>query len=250
MRCFLIVVATVWSVSFVAAQKMSETQEVLRNLEGEGATYKGQIILNNGAEHTGTITYNDRTGILTFKSDSKTGTYSARNLNGFSFYDPDTHKERTFFSMESETRDGGQLTSQFFEVIRQYKDFAMVTKVDPVAINKRTGVVEAAIGGDYSQTRVVVSSAMTVYFINENLSLRPYLEVSWKDVSHINKLFNWDWFAGQSTRVRIIDRDLPKEIMGDNYKKVDKYAREKELHWDDRDGLVALLDYYDTLVDN
>jgi hypothetical protein len=249
MRRFLIIAAALCSAGYGSAQKLSEAQAILKTLEGEGSTYEGRIVLNDGTEEQGTITYNDRTAIVSFKSGSHTGTYSARNLTSFDFYDNDARQQRTFFSMEYETRDGGSRTSQFFEIVRQYTHFAVLTKTDPVSINKKTGVVEALALGDYEQNRVVVSNAMTIYFISEDLSVQPYLEVSSKDVSHVNRLWRWDFFSGESTRVRILDNDLPKKLMGDHYKKVVEYIKRNKLDWGRKDDLISILDYYDSLTD-
>jgi len=228
---------------------MKETQEILSNLEGDHSSYMGTILLNDGTKARGMISYNDRTAVVSFKSNSKSGTYNARNLTGFEFYDSTARSLRTFYSMEYEMRDGGSRTLQFFEVVRQYKDFAVMIKVDPISIKKRTGVVEASVLGDYARNRVVVSNALTVYFINESFGIRPYFEVATKEVSHINKLWNWDIFAGETTHVRVLDKDLPKELMGDSYKKVDKFAKEKKLYWEDKNGLLEILDYYESLQD-
>lgn len=249
MRHFLIIAAVLCTACFASAQKPSETEAVLRNLQSDAPTYDGRIFLANGTEEKGTVSYNDATAVVSFKSDSKSGTYNARNLSGFEFFDDDQEIKRSFFSMEYEMRDGGSRTSQFFEIVRQYKDFAIIIKTDPLSIKKKTGVVEAAVLGNYERTRVIVSNAMTVYFINEDLSVRPYLEVSSKEVSHINKLWGWDIFAGESSKVRILDHDLPKQLMGEHYKKVVAFMRERKMHWDNKDDLLAILDYYDSLVD-
>lgn len=248
MRHFLLITIALCYAGFAEAQKYSETTEILSNIEGDGASFDGRIILNDGTVESGTITYNDRTAVVSFKSDAKTGTYSARSLAGFEFYDHSIDQDRKFFSMEYEMRNGGARTSHFFEIIREYKTFAVVIKLDPIAIRKRVGVVEAVVGGNYEKTRVVVSNAMTVYFFNEDLSIRPYLEVSSKSVSHINKLWGWDIYSGESTKVRILDYDLPKILMGDKYKEVVSYMKKNKLHWDQKDELIQVLDYYNSLV--
>lgn len=148
-------------------------------------------------------------------------------------------------------RDGGQRTSQFFEVLRQYKDFALIVKTDPLAVKKKIGVAEA-LGGSYERNRVVTSYATTIYFVNDNLGVRPYLEHQTKDVSHFNKLWNWDYFLldGQRTRLRVIDKHLPKDVLDTLYEKVDDYADKGHLYWDVKDDLIQILDYYETLLDN
>lgn len=249
MRHFVILVMVLCSVFYASGQKYSETTGILMNLQSDDPSFKGRIFLSDGTEETGIISYNDATAVVSFLSDTRSGTYNARNLSGFEFFDDSLRQTRTFFSMEYEMRDGGSKTSQFFEIVRQYKNFAVIIKTDPVSIRKRTGVVEATIFSDFERTRVVVSNAMTVYFINEDLNVRPYLEVSSKEVSHINKLWGWDIFAGESTRTRILDHDLPKKLMGIHYKKVVAFMRERKLFWDRKDDLIEILDYYDSLVE-
>lgn len=253
MRWLLLVAVSLCFTNGAVSQTKKEAQQLLRNLEGDATMYDGHIILSDGSEEDGTITYNDRTGVVSFKSDSKTGTYNARNLNGFDIYDPETHEQRSFFSMDYEMRDGGQKVGQFFEIVRQYKDFAVLVKTDPLTFDRKISLQEAFFLGTYEgiQNRMEVIQVMTVYLISEDLGVRPYMEYQTKEVKHVNQyIWSWHFLDGKFTKLKILDRRLPKELMGASYDKVDDYADANNLEWNVKDDLVKILEYYDTLMEN
>lgn len=214
------------------------------NLEGDAASYDGRIILTSGEEAIGQIVYNERTGVVTFKSGNKSGTYNARHLNGFNFYDPLLGSERIFFSLEFELQDTGQSGDQFFELIRQYKTFAVMIKTDAVASKRRMEIVGTSIDKD----RVDLSIVTTVYFVNDNVNIRPYLELSSREITQFNNWWTWHILDSQTKKAKIVDKQLPRSLMGRHYNKVDRFADDKNLEWNDQRGLIEILDYYDSIV--
>lgn len=251
MRWPLIIITTL-SVTSIFAQTRKEATHVLQNLDGDKRNYDGSIVMNDGSEQKGIISYNVRTAILSFNSDAKTGTYSARNVRQFEFFDPELNIDRLFYSMEYEMPDGGQPANQFFEIIRQYKDFAVIGKTDPVVFKKKRTAFDVLIVDDVRRPNTIeVYYTTTFYFVSADLGIQAYLQFQVTDVERIND-YIWDIFKDRKERTRkeILDLQAPKNLMGVHYKQVVAYARKNRLDWDEVDDLLAITDYYNSLVDN
>ncbi|MEJ0030954.1 MAG: hypothetical protein WDO15_11515 [Bacteroidota bacterium] len=112
---------------------------------------------------------------------------------------------------------------QFFEVVREYKDFAVISKTNSLSLSS-------------------TSEITTLYFMHAaDFTVKPFLEVLDREVK-------WKIFDANKTQIRVLDSDLPKEIMGENFEKVKAFAKERKLVWHVKDSLISILDYYDSLV--
>jgi hypothetical protein len=176
----------------------------------------GKIMLNDGTEAQGKVAYNDVTGVVSFESETNSGSYNARNIISFQYLD------KHFYSIPYWSSTG--VVRQFFEVLREYKDFAVISKT-------------ALLSGGSS------SELTTLYFMRAaDLTVKPFLEILDREVK-------WRIFDSNKTQIRVLDSDLPKEIMGKNFEKVRAFARERNLVWHVKGSLISILDYYDSLVE-
>lgn len=178
----------------------------------------GSILLPDGTRHKGKLIYDVRTSLVSFESNGVWRKYNAQTLAGFEF----NNKKREFYSIPHRSSQGG-VVKQFFEVVREYKDFAVVSKTNMLSQN--------------------TSSEVTIFYfvLASDRSVMPYLEVLDREVK-------WQIFDANRTQVRILDNDLPETIMGDNFDKVKAFAKERKLVWHVKDSLLSILDYYDSLL--
>jgi hypothetical protein len=189
-------------------------------LDGNGQWSEGRILLNDGTESRGHVKYNDRTGVVSFQSAEKSGSYHARNLAGFEIFGKD---RRQFYSIPLYSSSGN--AKYFFEVIREYKDFAVISRTSMLSHH-------------------TASELTTLYFFRaSDMQITPYLEVLEREVK-------WRIFDANKIQVRVLNATLPKEIMGENFTKVKAFAKERRLPWHVVDSLISILDYYDSLVSN
>ncbi|MEJ0030952.1 MAG: hypothetical protein WDO15_11505, partial [Bacteroidota bacterium] len=74
-----------------------------------------------------------------------------------------------------------------------------------------------------------------VCFIEQNQIL-PYLAIKTREVENLSG----HGLRNNSSRkhTRVVDPGLPKRIMGDKYKLVNKYASSKNLSWNNKDELA------------
>lgn len=184
---------------------------------GDVGWAEGTVLFDDGTEEKGQLRYNSRTGVVSFESVSRSRSYHARNLAGFAFKDG----QRQFYSIPYRSKNGD--VRQFFELVREYKDFAVISRTSMLSQNTS-------------------SELTTLYFLRaSDRSVMPYLEVLDREV----KL---RIFEANKIQVRVLDPSLPEVIMGDNFAKVQTFAKERKLVWHVTDSLLSILDYYDSLL--
>jgi len=177
--------------------------------------FEGSIILNDGTRDKGLVNYSSLTGIVSFESAKNSGRYNARNITGFEY------NKKQFYSIPYQSSSG--IVKQFFEVVREYKDFAVISKTD--LLSQRS-----------------VSEVTTLYFMRaSDFKVMPFLEVLDREVK-------WRIFNANKVQVRVLDATLPETIMGENFDKVRAFAKERKLAWHVKDSLISILDYYDSLT--
>ena len=175
----------------------------------------GNIVLNDGTYLDGRLSYNKATGIVSFQSETSSCSYNARNIIGFRYLD------KHYYSIPYLASSG--VVKQFFEVVREYKDFAVISRTNTLGLSS-------------------TSEITTLYFMRAaDLTVTPFLEVLDREVK-------WRIFEANKTQVRVLNSTLPKEIMGENFEKVRAFAKERKLVWHVKDSLISILDYYDSLV--
>ena len=94
-------------------------------------------MLNGGTELKGLVRYNGKTGVVSFESGRDSRSLTSRNLTGFEYFDERQSRQRIFYSLPYEDPVNNTEASLFFEVLRQYKDFAMLAKTDPLDVKQR-----------------------------------------------------------------------------------------------------------------
>jgi hypothetical protein len=182
---------------------------------------EGSIVLNDGTTSKGLVSYSNLTGVVDFESlggdvrQSQSARYNARNIAGFAY------NGKQYYSIPFRSPSG--VVKQFFEVVREYKDFAVISKTD--LLSQRS-----------------VSEITTLYFMRaSDFQVMPFLEVLDRDVK-------WRIFDSNKIQVRVLDSTLPEIIMGENFGKVRAFAKERKLAWHMKDSLISILDYYDSLI--
>ena len=90
---------------------------------------------NDGSEAKGLLKYNDKNGLLSYENGSDSRTFTARNVVGFEFFDEGMRKQRIFYSFPYEDSQNNIKRPLFFEVIKEFESFAVLSKVDPLEID-------------------------------------------------------------------------------------------------------------------
>jgi hypothetical protein len=205
---------------------------------------EGSILLNDGEELKGLIRFDDRLGIVNYVNGDDSKSFTPRRVTAFEFFDEVASKQRIYYSIEHEDPVNNAKQPLFFEVLKDFKSFAVMSKVDPIKVEDRTtnvgGGVPTGAGfapsPGYSSTVTIISQTETIYFLSENGAIEPYIQVIRKVVNRERK------------KNKFVDRDVIEKYFTEaELESMRKFAEEQNLDFRVKDDFIAILDYAITL---
>ena len=201
--------------------------------------YEGKVILEDNRQFAGSVSYNYLEGIMHFKSDTDTRTCTARNILGFDFFDDDLGDRRVFKSILLEGEDGVQAPA-FFEILKEFEHFAVLSKVSSLETVKRTYPTDPIRSSTPTGwVHKSVQQKETLYIFDDRGIVRPYLRVFHEEGSGKRRMMSNEKF---------IKKDLLKEYIGKTYPELEDYAKKNELSFKNKDELLAILDHYELIL--
>jgi len=205
---------------------------------------EGSIMLNDGTELKGLVRYNSKTGVLTYENGTVSGSYLSRNVIAFEFFDDQKNLQRVFYSLEYEDPSNSVKRWLFFEVVKEFGNFAVLSKNDPLTAKSDPGAwyFDQTYPDQQINRRVVYQQVETIYFMNGAGEIKPYLRVKNKMID------NTAWFDRNSSREKIVDKDLLEEFTGVHYPQIKKFIKDNQLFLDYKEDLLRVLDYYSELI--
>lgn len=206
----------------------------------------GSIILNNGTELIGKVRFNAFEGILSFQNGKDSRSLRANSVQTFEYHDPRTNSKRTYFTIPQEDDVNGLVRPMFFEVIRQFENFAVLAKITPIAAQEITNR-SPSMDPNFDQSPLYTNKFIKLeykeefYVLSESGDLEEFAEM--KRIMTKGQLFDKN-----AKHTKITDRHVLKQHFAPHYEAMEKYAKENDLEWDEREDMVKLLDYYKNLV--
>lgn len=91
---------------------------------------EGSIMLNDGNELKGVIKYNDNTGVLNYENGNVSRSLTSKSVAGFEFFDEGQNRQRIFYSLLFDDPATNVKKHSFFEVLIEFKTFAVLSKRD------------------------------------------------------------------------------------------------------------------------
>lgn len=207
--------------------------------------FEGSLLLNNGREYTGLIKYNDKSDIVSIENGRIAKSYTARHVKAFEFFDEIENKQRVFYAVDIEDRIYNVKRPLFFEVLVELKDFAVLSKVAPIRIDKREYATPAMFNpatGGFSAGRYygypsTISHTETIFLMSKEGELRPFLEIKEKEINGM--------FVDRSVvKNKILDEDLLMRFTGPHYTQLLRFAEKNELNIKEKKDLISLLKHY------
>ena len=235
----VILLSSTFSVS--GQEKINE--ELMPDIEwGEGS-----IMLNDGTEIKGLIRYNDKNGLVSYERGNDNRSFTARSIMGFEFFDHVLQRQRVFYTIQ---HDDGKATGKrplLFEVLKDFKDFSVLSKMNPVEIKQKqnqhtvwNGTTNITVDGG---TTTHINHTETVYILDETGELKPYLEITRKVVDRL-------WYDRTRMKSKVIDEDVFKSHFTEpGYSKMLQYAKAENLEFTIKEDLLKILEYYKGLED-
>lgn len=244
MKYLICLVVAVWSVCQAGAQDEKGARwELLNDKTGWS---EGSILLSDNSQITGMVKYNDREGVLSYYDGDNKRVFGPRSVLGFEFFDDAQQRQRVFYTLDYEVQ--GSKKPMIFEVLREFKTFAVLVKFDPVQSEYRTSTwSNPNTGRGYSSPgmsgggRTVLTQTETVYFMGTDGEVEPYFQ------NTVEQNGMRSLFTGKDDRVKskVIDRDLLEKYTGPElYAKLTAYAKETDLKFKTQDDLLKILDHH------
>jgi len=202
---------------------------------------EGSLVMNDGTELKGVIRYNDTEGgVVSFEGGSRSGSWTPRSVAGFEFFDEVKKRQRVFFTLDFDDDKTGKRPT-FFEIIKDFKTFAVLAKMDPINIKKKNDVLFDG-GKGHRSTKTVVQQTETIYFMDADGLVHPYMKVTRKMADH-------DFYDRTKFKNKLVDEDLIKKYLKEpGYSQTIKYADDNELDLGVKDDFIKALDYYEQLI--
>jgi hypothetical protein len=211
--------------------------------------FDGSLMLTSGKELRGLIKYNDKTDIVSVENGQLSKSFTARHVRAFEFFDEVNKQQRIFYSVEIEDRIYNVKRPLFFEVLADLKDFALVSKVAPIRIDKREYATPAMFNpatGHFSAGRYygypsTISYTETLFLLSKEGEMRPIIEISQREIDGM--------FIDRSiTKNRILDEEAFKRFTAPHYGQLMHYAKKNDLSLKEKPDVIALLQYYKELA--
>jgi hypothetical protein len=234
------------------AQKTKK--EEARLLSDRSEWFEGSIMLTDGNELKGLVKYNDRNGVLSYQDGTDARVFTPLRVAAFEFFDESAQKQRIFYSLTHEDSETNVERPLFFEVLKEYKTFAILSKADRLEVDQKnvpssfnnlnpaTGAVDPLAN---SEVRLVVSQTETIYIMKSTGEINPYYKVVNTQDGTKSLIV-----AGRDTKTKnkMIDRDLLEEFIApSDYEKLSQYADANNLSFKKKNEFLKILDYYDEI---
>jgi hypothetical protein len=183
------------------------------------------------------VRYNDLEGVLMYKfhsNQSDIKSLRASDVTGFNYLDT-TQTQRIFISIPYDVQENGTMVPSFFEVLKEYKRFALlsvklplqgITKVNPIPSKYNSGPHRSV------QQREVIC------IFDDNGNLRPYLEITSQEAQGSRKI---------KSQEQIINADLLREYLGNDFNQLEEFSFKNNLSFKKKEGLLTIFDYYDKI---
>lgn len=213
--------------------------------------FEGSILLNNGTELKGLVKYNDKNDIVCLETAHDSKSLTARSVKAFEFYDESMQKQRVFYAVAIEDRQNNVKRPVFFELVMDLVEFALLSKLSPIKIEKREYSTPAMFNpgtGSFSSGRYygypsTVSHTETLFVYTKEGLIRPYLQIVEKDIDGM-------FFDRSVIKNRVIDDNAIKIHTSPYFGQLEWYARKNALRFEEKNDLIAILKYYDELKQN
>ena len=230
--------------SQVAFSQISVEEELLAGPEW----FTGSLMLNNGKEHHGLIKYNDRTDIVCLENGRESKSFTARHVKAFEFFDEVERKQRMFYAVEVEDRVNNIRRPLFFELLMDTKEFALISKVAPIRIDRKEYTTPAMFNpatgsfnaGRYYGYPATISQTETLFFFSKEGEIRPYLEIKEKEIDGM-------FYDRSIVKNKILDEAALEQYTNRHYKKLISYAKQNALDIKEKKDLMSLLSYYNQI---
>jgi hypothetical protein len=203
---------------------------------------EGSIILNDGSQLDGIVSYDEK-GVIKFEGTKESRVFGAKQVAGFEVYDPSFDGMRIFYSLPKVDRETGVTSPYFFELLEDFKTFAVLMARDPNDV-KYWLRTENNLGLWTYKQEISVIRVETIYLLKPTGDPQPYF-YTLLETKDRDPLIG----EGEKTKRKFLNEDLLPQYMGDKFESVRVYAKSNRYSFKDKGDFLKILAYYQTLID-
>ncbi|MFZ6014587.1 MAG: energy transducer TonB [Bacteroidota bacterium] len=227
-------------------QKTRKNNDMISDVAESIEWSEGSLLLNDGTELKGVVKYNDNTGLLSYQNGADSRSFLAKSVVGFEYWDETIKSQRVFYSFDYVDAQAGTNKRCFFEALKEFKTFALLSKIDPVGVSRKynnNGYTDP-ISGMYtnSGSSVELSQKETLFLMSRDGKIEPYVKIT---DTETNRVLVDTW----KTKTKMLDDDLLAKYVGEEmYEKLRAFAKEQGLKFRIKKDLLTILGYYGELA--
>jgi hypothetical protein len=217
------------------------------NLDREPDAYQGIVTLNNKLQWKGLIRFYDHDRLAAIEKNGESSFLAPSDVAEFEFFDKLKDKTRKFVTMEYRQYDTSIPKVCFLEILKEYKDVALLLKSDRVMSQPAQ---KQLLGSYPSRSPLVVRDrnvtarqTETVILMDSEGKIFPYYELLSADVQG-------SFFDFRSNDAIMINKNLLRKLTGRYYKQLVWFAKENDLTVTNPLMLIQILDKYEELSAN
>ncbi len=203
---------------------------------------KGSVVLIDGTELKGNLKYNERAGLLSFESDTEARSFTPRGIVGFEFYDTNVNRHRVFYSFEYEDPFREPTSHPYvFEVLKEFDDFAVLSRFDPMDIRHVTPAVSFTAMPATNIPRSSLDLSETVYILTRDGEIAPYLRLG-------ERMADGGLFDSEKKKKKSVNRVLSEYFAEPGLSRMMDYAERESLNVTEKEDFIKALTYYKQLM--
>lgn len=213
------------------------------NLGIESQWCAGKIILNDNTELKGLIQNNDKLGLFRYKinestSDEDIRSFQEKSIIMLEYFEASRNKLRKFYSLNCNSDEAGFQGALLFEVIHEFKNFAILTRKTRVSL---TGKSNRGLEGYTSRKGLIFEQREGIFTVGEDGHADLLLLIKSTEIDNV--------LDDKSKKETKVNREALKKHIELSWEKVEKFVDDNNLKFSKRDDLLSILDFVKTLED-
>jgi hypothetical protein len=208
---------------------------------------QGRVTLNDGTKHFGEIRYNDVEGYISFRtSQAADDQHVFKNTDILSLEYIKEGSLQRYYSLAFKNQETGQEEINFYEVVREFKDFAVLSKKDIMQAQRADKNYSVPLAAGFIPAK---ASSLTLtqyeqfFFLARDSNPELYLTMEYSYVDAT--LYKYSKNVGY-----ISNNNIASKYFGDYWPKVKQHLKERKITLDTRDALVTALNFYVALLEH
>lgn len=239
-RCVVIMI--LW-VLFTVVGFGQNGKKLNKDLGINAAWSIGKITLDGGKVLEGLVYYNSNFGTIQYKQkeNSQVTSYQEANVLALSFFDTALNRTRNYLTLHYKIKDDGIEGDLFFEVIREYENFAVLSRLTKAVLFFPTGPSDFGdVINDFVKKKKIVQLE-GVFFLGEDNELELYTLTKSTTVDGMLLDYN-------KSQTQVVKANLLSTFTGEYWPTLNAYIEDNDLKPKRKSDLIRVLDEYDHLL--